>query len=70
MAVRVQVPLRVPWETSNKINDKQCRVSHLRVVFLCLLFSFAIVSPLAFAIGFRHWAMEKKGVIAPQPPAR
>ena len=24
-AVWVQVPLRVPWERINKINDKQCR---------------------------------------------
>ncbi len=24
-AVWVQVPLRVPWEKINKINDKQCR---------------------------------------------
>ncbi len=28
-AVRVQVPLRVPWENKNKINDKQCRETAL-----------------------------------------
>ena len=37
-AVRVQVPPRAPRETKNKINDKQCRRNHLRVVFYCLKF--------------------------------
>ncbi len=39
-AVRVQVPPRAPREIKNKINDKQCRVNHLRVVFYCLPFTF------------------------------
>ena len=49
-AVWVQVPLRLPWEKKNKINDKQCRVNHRKVVFYCLF--FAILH--CFAIQFRH----------------
>ena len=35
-AVWVQVPLRVPWETKNNQSNKQCRINHRKVVFLCL----------------------------------
>ncbi len=37
-AVRVQVPLRVPWENKNKINDKQCRETALKGGFFMPVF--------------------------------
>lgn len=43
-AVRVQVPLRVPWEKKNKINDKQCRETTERW-FFCVCFSAPILLP-------------------------
>lgn len=64
-AVRVQVPLRVPWENKNKINDKQCRETALKGGFFMPVFRFRRIkrallpykSPnlLNLALGSHHW---------------
>lgn len=38
-AVRVQVPLRVPWEKQNNQSNKQCRETTYGWFFLCLKFA-------------------------------
>ena len=44
-AVWVQVPLRLPWEIKNNQSNKQCRINHRKVVFLCLKFAYPKMRP-------------------------
>ncbi len=60
-AVRVQVPLRVPWEIKNKINDKQCRETAPKGGFFMPVFRFRQT----FAIRFRHI---KRALLPYKPP--
>ena len=44
-AVWVQVPLRLPWENKNKINDKQCRETALEGGFFMSKSPFPNIIP-------------------------